>query len=136
MTLTDAHRLGSGWPFPPRPEVTTNAIGWLSGAPHVRQSILLVLDTEPGERVMLPEFGCGLRRYLMEPNTPATRAAIAREVEGSLRRWEPRIELRPVVVSPTDDPATVLLVIDYRHLRDLVDDTLEVPFTFEPARGV
>ena len=43
--------------------------------------IYLILETEPGERVMRPGFGCGLRRYLMKPNTSATRALIERDVE-------------------------------------------------------
>ena len=49
---------------------------------------------------MRPDFGCGLRRYLMEPNTPATRAAIGRDVERGARPWEPRIALDAVDVSP------------------------------------
>ena len=45
----------------------------VGGMDLIRQSIATILDTEPGERIMLPSFGCGLRRYLMEPNTLATR---------------------------------------------------------------
>ena len=56
---------------------------------------------------MRPDFGCGLRRYLMEPNNPTTRAAIARDVSASLDQWEPRIELDAVDVTTTDDPSTV-----------------------------
>src|SRR2546430_1119066 len=89
-----------GWAFPPE-AVTTSRFEWRSGAVLVRQSILIILDTEPGERVMRPDFGCGLRRYLMEPNTPATRAAIARDIEAALGIWEPRIVVGAVDVTPT-----------------------------------
>ena len=54
------------------------------GAEKVRQSIWIILDTEPGERIMRPTFGCGLRRYLMKPNTTSTRALIQREVTSAL----------------------------------------------------
>ncbi|MGH8933603.1 MAG: GPW/gp25 family protein [Egibacteraceae bacterium] len=129
-------RLGVGVAFPPRPEVTTGALEWRSGPAVVRQSILLILDTEPGERVMRPDFGCGLRRFLMEPNNPTTRAAIAREVEAGLRTWEPRILVRAVEVDTTDDPATVLVSISYRHVRDQSPGALEVPFSLGgPAAG-
>jgi hypothetical protein len=43
----------------------------VSGPDKVRQAIWLILETEPGERLMRPAFGCGLRRYLMKPNTSA-----------------------------------------------------------------
>jgi uncharacterized protein len=122
-------RLGTGWEFPPRPDLRTGAFEWETGAALVRQSILLILDTEPGERVMRPEFGCGLGRFLMEPNTPTTRAAIAREVEAALRQWEPRIKIHAVDVVSTDDPATVMVSVSYVHVRDRSAAVLDVPFT-------
>jgi phage baseplate assembly protein W len=129
-------RLGTGWSFPPRPaEDGSGTLDWRTGAALVRQSILLILDTEPGERVMRPEFGCGLRRFLMSPNTPTTRAAIARDVEAALRTWEPRIELQEVDVATTDDPATVMVSIAYTHVRDRTADVLAVPFTLGAPVG-
>jgi uncharacterized protein len=128
-------RLGRGWAFPPGPD-PSGAVALRAGSALVRQSILLILDTEPGERVMRPDFGCGLRRYLMEPNTPATRAAIAREVEAALGAWEPRIELREVEVTMTDDPSTVVVSVAYLHVRDQSPDGLQVPLVLAggPAR--
>ena len=57
--------LGRGWAFPLRPDPRTGGLEYREGADKVKQSIYLILDTEPGERVMRPTFGCGLRRYLM-----------------------------------------------------------------------
>ena len=73
--------LGTGLRFPIRPDAVTGALPRVSGMDRIRQSIEQILDTEPGERIMLPEFGCGLRRYLMEPNTLTTRTAIAEDIE-------------------------------------------------------
>ncbi|HEU5387292.1 MAG TPA: GPW/gp25 family protein [Streptosporangiaceae bacterium] len=117
--------LGTGWAFPPE-AVTTSAFQWRTGTALVRQSILIILDTEPGERVMRPDFGCGLRQYLMEPNTPATRAAIAREIEAALRTWEQRIVVGTVDVTATEDPATVLVSISYTLTRDQSVDGVQV----------
>jgi phage baseplate assembly protein W len=100
----------------------------------VRQSIFTLLDTDPGERVMRPDFGCGLRRYLMAPNNPATRAAIAREITQTLGRWEPRIQLLDIQVSPTDDRAMVLIEIHYAQVLDARQDVLVYPFYLEPDR--
>jgi hypothetical protein len=59
MTLT-LRRLGTGWAFPLRPDATRGNLGYRSGAEKVREAILLILQTEPGERVMRPTFGAGL----------------------------------------------------------------------------
>jgi uncharacterized protein len=128
-------RLRTGWAFPPLPDPVTQHLPWKSGAALVRQSIVLILDTDPGERVMRPDFGCGLRRFLMEPNTPSTRAAIAREVDAALRAFEDRIELQAVDVTPTDDAATVLVTIAYAHVRDRSPARLELPFRFDAPDG-
>jgi Bacteriophage baseplate protein W len=135
-SVGDGGSLGCGWAFPPVPPPFgsgRSGFGWLSGAALVRQSILLILDTEPGERVMRPDFGCGLARYLMEPNNPATRAAIARDVTAALTTWEPRIELAAVDVSGTDDPTAVLVSISYTHVRDASSGGLQ--FTLTVAGG-
>ena len=101
------------------------------GPEKVRQAIAIILDTEPGERLMLPRFGCGLRRFLMQPNTAATRAAMQREIDTALRAWEPRVNVERVDVSPGDDPSLVLVQIEYRHLLDGRRDNLVYPFYLE-----
>jgi phage baseplate assembly protein W len=98
------------------------------GPEKVRQSILIILDTEPGERVMRPAFGCGLRRYLMKPNTVATRALMQRDVQRALLAWEPRISLSGVAVVPGNDPAEVLIQISYVNVRTGRKDNLVYPF--------
>jgi phage baseplate assembly protein W len=80
---------------------------------------------------MLPRFGCGLRRFLMQPNSAATRAAMQREIDTALRAWEPRIAVERVDVLPGDDPSMVLVQLDYRHLRDGRRDQLVYPFPLE-----
>ena len=79
-------RLGTGVDLPLSPDPVRGALGYRSGPEKVQQSILVILLTEPGERVMRPDFGCGLRRFLMEPNTVAVRASIQREVSRGDRR--------------------------------------------------
>ena len=57
--------------FPPRVDVA-GRVAFSEGEVNVRESIRLILMTEPGERVMRQDFGAGLGRFLFEPNTPAT----------------------------------------------------------------
>jgi phage baseplate assembly protein W len=122
---------GSGWHFPVQPDFQTRRLDYTRGPDKVRQSIWLILETEPGERIMRPDFGCGLRRYLMKPNTTATRALIQYDVEQALTAWESRIELQEVRVEPGDDPALVLISIAYVHTRDNSPENFVYPFYLE-----
>ena len=106
-------------------------LGYSSGPDKVAESIRIILETEPGERIMLPAFGCGLRRYLMRPNTGATRALILHDVEMSLASFEPRIRVTELAVDPGDDPALVLIRIGYIHVRDNRPGNLVYPFYLE-----
>ena len=127
MTLS-ARALGRGWRFPVVPDDDGGRLAYSAGVVKVRESILLILETEPGERIMRPSFGCGLRRYLMKPNSPATRALIASDVEFALASFEPRIRLNGVTVDAGDDPALVLINVAYIHAVDGRSDNLVYPF--------
>jgi hypothetical protein len=122
--------LGQGWSFPVRPG-PSGALDLAAGADKVREAIRIILDTEPGERIMRPTFGCGLRRYLMQPNTVATRALIQRDVERALTAWEPRIRLEAVTVTPGDDLALITIAIAYVHAHDGRPGNLVYPFYLE-----
>lgn len=124
-------RLGTGVAFPFAPAAVRGTIRLRSGAEKVRESIELILRTEPGERLMRPRFGCGLRRFLMEPNTVATRADIQRTVTSAIELYEPRINLDDVVVAAGDDPSLVTITIRYEHVRDGAEGVLVYPFYLE-----
>jgi len=85
---------------------------WSSGELNVRESICIILRTRPGERIMRPDFGCGLDRYLFEPNSIATLRLIQEEVKLSIQRWEPRVTLNDIVVAvnPTDARAVDITI--------------------------
>lgn len=131
--LNRYRRLGQGLGQPIAPDAN-GKLSFVTGPEKVRQAIYTLLDTDPGERVMRPDYGCGLRRYLMQPNNPATRAAIGREIAQSLTRWEPRIKLVDIAVTSTDDRAMVLIEIRYAHVLDARQDILVYPFFLERDR--
>jgi phage baseplate assembly protein W len=129
--LTLKKSLGTGWNFPVAPSDHTREMLLVSGPDKVRQAIWIILETEPGERLMRPAFGCGLRRYLMKPNTSATRALMQRDIERAISSWEPRIKLEEVRVEPGDDPSMVVIDLRYRHLRDGSAGNFVYPFYLE-----
>lgn len=69
-----------------------------TGAPladrdHVRQSIMDILRTKPGERVMRPEYGCNLFDLVSRPVNAAFLVDLYYEVIVSIHRWEPRVKV-------------------------------------------
>ncbi len=123
--------LGKGWPFPIQPSISNNEIDYVEGAEKVRQSIWMILQTEPSERIMRPDFGCGLRRYLMQPNNSSTWAGMQRDIEMALSRWEPRIKIEEVKVQGGDDPAVAMISIRYSHVQDGSRENIVFPFYLE-----
>jgi hypothetical protein len=106
--------LGRGWAFPVR--VTPNgSIGYAEGAESVEQAIQIILGTSPGERVMRPEFGCGIWELVMEANTAQLHGRVQTRVREALVRWEPRIDVLDVrVESPPEQRNVLFIRIDYR----------------------
>lgn len=104
---------GQSLGFPPRVGPDGRLI-WSSGEENVRESICIILRTRPGERLQLPDFGCGLDRYLFEPNNVATLRQIQEEVKQALTRWEPRIKLDDIRVALNPaDPQMVDITVLY-----------------------
>lgn len=63
------------------------------GSTSVRQALLLLLSTRPGERVMRPEYGCPLHRLMFAENNATTAGLAIHYVRSAIERWEPRVEI-------------------------------------------
>lgn len=91
------------------------AVAMVDGADSVRQAILLLLSTVPGERVMRPGYGCELHRLIFAPNDETTAGLAIYYVGLALQRWEPRIDVVDLDAGPDpDDPDQLMITLDYR----------------------
>jgi Bacteriophage baseplate protein W len=79
----------------------------------VRQSIWLILSTAKGERVMRPDFGCGIHDLVFDTNSASTAGRVVAEVRDTLLRFETRIDVREVQVQPSGDGEVLLISIAY-----------------------
>jgi len=104
--------LGSGWSFPIRVD-KQGEIALVSREDDIRQAILVILGTSPGERVMRPDFGAGLKALVFEPINTATKALVKHRVEEALLLWEPRID--SVEVTMADERSLGRLLLDIRY---------------------
>jgi Bacteriophage baseplate protein W len=120
--------LGVGWKFPL--QVTpSGAIARARYEHRVEESVYLILATAKGERVMLPDFGCGIHELVFAPNTPNTIGLIAQQVRRALVDWEPRIDVLDIVVdSPEGEPNLLLIKVGYRIRANNALANLVYPF--------
>ena len=124
--------IGRGWAFPPRLD-HRGQVATVSGAVEIEQAIRIILNTSPGQRVMRPEFGCRLPELVFAPNNNLTSGLAERYVREALGRWEPRIRIDSVTVTPDEENrARLLISVTYRIKATHSRRSLVYPFYLIP----
>ena len=119
---------GKGIAFPVRP-LSGGGLLLAAGEAKVQQSVWLILATAPGERLMRPDFGCGIHDLVFEPNTSAQRELVAVKVREALVKWELRIDVLDVVSETSPDRRNRLMIqIDYRLRANNAFNNMVYPF--------
>lgn len=120
--------VGAGWAFPLRTDAT-GSVALVRRDRELEESIRLILGTSYGERPMRPEFGCAIHDYVFAPADATTAGRIAYEVRASLARWEPRIDVVDVEVSPDAQDRSALYV-DVAYVVRGTNDPRNLVFPF------
>jgi len=119
--------LGIGLSFPLR--VEKGKISWSRYENSIKESIMLILNTAKGERIMRPDFGCGLNELVYSINNTTTASIALFHVEEALKKWEPRIELIKVDVNAdAKDGDRLIISIEYRIISTNTRHNLVYPF--------
>jgi uncharacterized protein len=120
--------LGVGWKFP----LQVTADGKIARAQYeqrIEESIYLILSTGRGERLMLPDFGCGIHELVFAPNHPRTRSIVVQQVRQALALYERRIDVLDVSAESADDQPNLLLIrVNYRVRSNNAVGNLVYPF--------
>lgn len=127
--------LGVGWAFPVDPDRSSGELPLVAYEEDIRQAILIILQTNLGERLMRPDFGSGLRELVFEPLNTTTMSLVQHRVEQSLIMWEPRIRVQEVRVSVDGTSRNKLLVeISYEVRSTNTFYNLVYPFYLQEGR--
>jgi phage baseplate assembly protein W len=91
--------LGRGWKFPVAVDTTSGRIAMSAYEQDIRESIRIILATAPGERLMRPDFGCGIHDLVFSTISRATVGLFESRVREAIIKWEPRVEIIAVEIS-------------------------------------
>jgi uncharacterized protein len=120
--------LGRGWKYP----VEVDRAGGIAMSEldeSIRQSMLIILGTAPGERVMRPNFGCNIHDLVYAPNNLNTASLAAHYCIEALGKWEPRIEEVEARAEPPDSDNNRLdITIKYKVRASNTSRNLVYPF--------
>jgi len=112
-------------------------IEMVEGRSSVRQAILMLLATRPGERVMRPNYGCHLHRLVFWPNDDTTAGLVIHYVRQAIERWEPRVDVIDLDATRPDNEAMSGLLqisLEYRVRATLQTERLAYVFDLTGER--
>lgn len=120
----DLHQESIGLSLTPR-----GGIAMLEDRDSIKQAILLLLSTVPGERVMRPTYGCHLHRLVFSPNDGTTAGLAIHYVRRAIDLWEPRIDILHLDAAPAPEaPEQLMISLTYRVRATQQRDTLAFSF--------
>jgi len=123
--------IGTGWSFPPVFE--NGAVVVTGGVTSIRESLRIIVTTSLGERVMRPDFGCGMQNEVFATMDSSRLAIIEAMVRRAILLHEPRVDAKRVAVS-ADHPAGVLMIeIEYEIRGSKSRFSLVLPYELEAA---
>ncbi|MFC4101925.1 GPW/gp25 family protein [Paenibacillus xanthanilyticus] len=106
--------MGRGWKFPIEVDATTGRIKTSGQEEDIAEAIRIILWTSKGERVMRPDFGCGLREFVFETTDETTLRLLESDIQEAIRVWEPRVhEVEVQALRDAEEPGKLLLNISY-----------------------
>lgn len=128
-------QLGIGAQSGPLPS-PSGGLQLVHGDAAIRQAIMLLLTTVPGERVMRPDYGCPLNRLLFWPNDATTAGLAIHYVRQAIRRFEPRVQIVRLDAGPDrSNPALLVISLEYRVRQTGAVDQLDASIRLEPGTG-
>lgn len=126
--MATAGFIGRGVKFPPQQDAT-GAMALVGDTADIEEAIWLILSTAPGERPFRPEFGCAIHDHVFDPINVSTFGILSYEVERSIIRWEPRVDVEKVDIYG-DAQRQGLLYIDVKYRVKATNDPRNLVFPF------
>ena len=109
----DKDFLGKGWSFPPSFNINGKSTAMLSADDDIKQSLYILLSTAPGERVMRPNFGCGINKMMFDSLNNTSISQMKDLIKMSVLKYEPRVDLIDISVEKVIEEGYVNFNLEY-----------------------
>lgn len=129
--------LGTGWSFPPKFEIGAKSVQMVSDAEDVKQSLILLMSTSPGERLTNPEYGCDLHSTMFKNQDTATLSLMHDIISTAVLRYESRVTLDDIdfdIVKGVEGKINIKLHYTIRTVN--VRDNVVYPYYFVEGTNV
>ena len=129
--------LGTGWSFPPTFDKNTKSVNMVGEDEDIVQSLIIILSTAYGERVMRPEFGSNLSLINFRSMDGNTINELRSYVEQSVLQFEPRVTLHSVDVNQDEMYDGVLKIkLDYTIRKINIRTNIVFPYYFKEGTNI
>ena len=124
--------LGRGWAMPVALDPTTGFVAFAEYEEDIRQAIRIIVETAPSERVMRPDFGCGIHDLVFASPDSGTIQRVQSVIQDALRKYEARIEVLGVLVQydPQASDGRLWIEVEYRIRKTNQLGNFVFPFYF------
>ena len=119
--------LGTGWSFPPTFSRAGLAVDLVSDEQDIRQSLHVLFSTAQGERVMVPDYGCGIWRLVFGAINTLFKAEAMEAIRLAVLYWEPRIDVAEVRIERAQTDGLALVTLSYVIRRTHARNNLVFP---------
>lgn len=121
-----------GFPYPIQKTLRGYFYNQKEDVDQIKSDLLILLLTNPGERVMNPSYGTPLKKLMFEPNDPRLANEARNVIINSIKRWEPRISLNQVEVLPRIEEKSLNTLDD----KSQIDHILSIRITFFDPKNI
>lgn len=133
----DKSFLGQGWGFPPEFDLKSKSVRMVSGEEDISESLRILMATTFQERIMQPDYGCGLKSMVFENIDDGVLTLIVDAIQRAVLFFEPRIDLENVDIDDERILDGLLYIkLDYRIRATNSRTNLVYPFYFEEGTNI
>ena len=128
--------LGRGWKFPVQIDPATGRVAMSDLEQDIKESIYILLATAPGERLMRPEFGCGIHDLVFSSMSTVTMGLFESRIREAINRWEARVDILKLEVFSKNPSRGILEINLYCQIRNTnTEFYLVFPFYLTEGAG-
>jgi len=121
--------LGKGWAFPPSFDQSEQIAAMVTSHQDIKESLYILLTTVPGERIMLPDYGCKIHEHVFDVMGETLFTHLKELIYHAILHYEPRISLEDVLFTVEDgNGGRLLITVEYRVLQTNTRSNLVIPY--------